>query len=217
MTENHTILKSRLRERTLKYNKCTYLLQLSYSSLSFCPKQAVSEIGFQSSVKVSKLQDFNWILINSPNDISVINAEQKTALSILYHPPAPAAFEDTGHFAIFVDDHEVGEVPGDALGNDPLQGQTSSVVHVGVWDYRGQLLTKPHRPLQDRHTSENERLNWKIMNELFSMKPQQTPIYHLRDFKNINHTLYVKQPQHFITCCIIPSWKPYVGAQSRLR
>lgn len=25
-----------------------------------------------------------------------------------------------GHFAIFIDDHEVGEVPGDTLGNDPL-------------------------------------------------------------------------------------------------
>lgn len=59
-------------------------------------------------------------------------------------------FEDTWHFAVLVDDHEVREVPGDALGNDPLQGQTSSVVHMGVWDYCGQLLAKPHRPLQGR-------------------------------------------------------------------
>lgn len=56
--------------------------------------------------------------------------------------------EDTRRLAILVDDHQVGEVPGDALGNDPLQGQTFSVVHVGIWDYGGQLLTKLHRPLQ---------------------------------------------------------------------
>lgn len=60
-----------------------------------------------------------------------------------------AVFKDTGHFAIFIDDHEVGEVPGDALRNDLLQRQTSSVVHVSIWDYCGQLLTKLHRPLQD--------------------------------------------------------------------
>lgn len=60
-----------------------------------------------------------------------------------------AAFKDTGHLSILIDDHEIGEVPGDALRYDPLQGQTSSVVHVGIWDDCGQLLAKPHRPLQD--------------------------------------------------------------------
>lgn len=55
--------------------------------------------------------------------------------------------EDTGHFSILVDNHEICEAPGDALRNDSLKGQASSVVHVGVWDRRGQLLTKPHRPL----------------------------------------------------------------------
>lgn len=59
--------------------------------------------------------------------------------------------EDTGNFAILIDDHQVGEVSGDALRNDLLQGQTSSVVHMGVWDHCGQLLTKPHGPLQDIH------------------------------------------------------------------
>lgn len=59
------------------------------------------------------------------------------------------AVEDTGHFAVLVDDHEVCEVPGDALRNDFLQGQTSSVVHMSIWDHRGQLLTKLYRPLQD--------------------------------------------------------------------
>lgn len=76
---------------------------------------------------------------------------QKAVLSVMHQPPDTAAFEDTGHFAILVDDNEVCEVPGDALRNDSLQGQTSSVVDVGVWDYCGQLLTKPHRPLQDTH------------------------------------------------------------------
>lgn len=63
--------------------------------------------------------------------------------------PNTTASEDTGQLTILIDDHEVGEVPGDALGNDPLQGQTSSVVDVGIWDYCGQLLTKLHCPLQD--------------------------------------------------------------------
>lgn len=57
--------------------------------------------------------------------------------------------KDTGHFTILVDDDQVGEIPGDALRNYPLQGQTSSVVHVGVWNHGGQLITKLHRPLQN--------------------------------------------------------------------
>lgn len=74
-----------------------------------------------------------------------------------------AVFKDTGHFAILIDDHEVGEVPGDALRYDLLQGQTSSVVHVSIWDYCGQLLTKPHRPLQDiyhRVSNVSENRDW---------------------------------------------------------
>lgn len=70
-----------------------------------------------------------------------------------------AVFKDTGHFAIFIDDHEVGEVPGDALRNDLLQGQTSSVVHMSIWDYCGQLLTKLHRPLQDTYHKVSNVLN----------------------------------------------------------
>lgn len=57
--------------------------------------------------------------------------------------------KDTGHFAVFIDDHEVREAPGYALGDDPLQGQPSSVVHMGVWDYCSQLLTKPYCPLTE--------------------------------------------------------------------
>lgn len=64
-------------------------------------------------------------------------------------PHNSAICQDTGNFSILVDDHEVGEVPGDALRDDSLQCQTSSVEHVSVWYYGGQLLTKSHRPLQE--------------------------------------------------------------------
>lgn len=60
-----------------------------------------------------------------------------------------AVLKDTGQFAILIDDNDVGEVPGDTLRNDPLQGQTSSVVHVSIRYDCGELLAEPHRPLQD--------------------------------------------------------------------
>lgn len=58
-------------------------------------------------------------------------------------------FKDTGHQAIFIDDHQICEVSGDTLRYDPLQGQTSSVINVGVWDHRSQLLTKSHSFLEN--------------------------------------------------------------------
>lgn len=61
-----------------------------------------------------------------------------------------AAFEDTGHLAILVDDYQVGEVPRYTLWDDPLQSQTSSVVHMSIWDDGGQLVTKLHGSLQDK-------------------------------------------------------------------
>jgi len=76
-----------------------------------------------------------------------LNETARRALSVI--SPGIAACEDTGRLAILVDDHEVGEVPGNTLRNDPLQSQTSSVVHVGIWDHRCQLLTKPRGPLRD--------------------------------------------------------------------
>lgn len=57
--------------------------------------------------------------------------------------------EDTGHFAVFVDHHEVGEVPGYTLGDDPLQSQASPVVHVGIGDHGSQLFAEPNRSLKD--------------------------------------------------------------------
>lgn len=57
--------------------------------------------------------------------------------------------EDTGHFAVLVDDHEVCEAPGDTLRDDPLQGKSSPVVHMGVGDHCGQLLAEPNRPLKE--------------------------------------------------------------------
>lgn len=61
-----------------------------------------------------------------------------------------AAFEDTGHLAILIDDQQVSEVSSYALWDDPLQSQTSSVIHMSVWDDGGQLITELHRPLQDK-------------------------------------------------------------------
>lgn len=51
--------------------------------------------------------------------------------------------------AILIEDHQVSEVPGDTLRDDPLQGQASSVIHMGIWDDGGQLFTKLHHSLQD--------------------------------------------------------------------
>lgn len=70
--------------------------------------------------------------------------------------------KDTGHFSVLVDDDQVGEIPGDALRNDPLQGQTSSVVHMGVWNNSGQLITKLHRPLQNTHQGASNSSEWTI-------------------------------------------------------
>jgi len=67
--------------------------------------------------------------------------------------------EDTGHFAVLVDHHEVGEVPGHTLGDDPLQGQASPVVHVGVGDHRGQLFAEPNRSLKEEPKGKDQYLN----------------------------------------------------------
>lgn len=61
-----------------------------------------------------------------------------------------AAFEDTGHLAILIDDQQVSEVPSYTLWDDSLQSQTSSVIHMSIWDDGGQLVTKLHRSLQDK-------------------------------------------------------------------
>lgn len=117
----------------------------------------------------------------------------------MYHPPSPdaAVFEDTGHFAILVDDHEVGEVPGDALRNDPLQGQTSSVVHVGVWDYCGQLLAKPHRSLQDMDQKTISVLNGQCLTGIHTV-PKPASFYYLMRYAKLQ-TLYlcVKQTVNY--------------------
>ncbi len=81
-------------------------------------------IGHLSSDKavseVSNLDKTAWIQLNR---ILIRNNKYWTTKSSSEHhghPPDTAAFEDTGHFAILIDDHEVGEVPGDALRNDLL-------------------------------------------------------------------------------------------------
>lgn len=65
--------------------------------------------------------------------------------------------------AILIDDYEVGEVPGDTLRDDPLQGQTSSVIHMSIWDDGGQLVTELHCPLQETHQRHQRTIN--VMNK----------------------------------------------------
>lgn len=68
----------------------------------------------------------------------------------MLRPAEQRTWEDTGHLAILVDDNQVGEVPGYTLWDDPLQSQTSSVVHVSIRDDGGQLVTKLQCSLQDK-------------------------------------------------------------------
>lgn len=97
----------------------------------------VKDLGIRKQLSASNFHNYQQYLVK----MRLLTKERTRACT--------AAFKDTGHLSILIDDHEIGEVPGDALRYDPLQGQTSSVVHVGIWDDCGQLLAKPHRPLQD--------------------------------------------------------------------
>lgn len=56
--------------------------------------------------------------------------------------------KDTWHFSVLIDDHEVGEITGYTLRNDPLQSKTSSVVHMCIRYDCCQLLTKPYSSLK---------------------------------------------------------------------
>lgn len=122
--------------------------------------------------------------------------------------------EDTGNCAVFVDNDQVGKVPGDALRNDPLQGQTSSVVNVGVWDHCGQLLTEPHRPLQENHRHKCFKASFlTLMNEgEFCFEVKQQPLTHLGLSDVVMSTLGFVSPLKYAENSSVPSsnatWTP---------
>lgn len=69
----------------------------------------------------------------------------------VYGQDGAAAVEDTGQLTILIDDNQVSEVSSYTLRDDPLESQTSSVIHMSIWDDGGQLVTKLHRSLKDTH------------------------------------------------------------------